>query len=590
MEWQAWFTIAVVILVFVGLARELAGPDLFMMAGLFSLSLTGILDERETFASFSNPAVMTIGALFILSAALRETGAMEMGLSHLIGNARSERAGLMRLLPPMAVFSAFLNNTTIVAMMTPLLIDWAKRFRLSPSHLLIPLSYSTILGSTATIMGTSVNLTVAGLMLTAADVEPMGFFELLPVGAVICVIGLLYLLFVAPHLLPERVDPVTEGGDDRREYTTAMLVEPICALIGKSVDDAGLRHLPGLFLIEIDRGEQVITPVTPEEIIQADDRLVFAGVISTIVDLQRIRGLVPVTADEACRDFDPRRRLAEAVVSRTSPLVHRSIREADFRSTYDAAIVAVHRNGERLKEKLGDIVMRPGDTLLLQAGPDFSQVHRNSQHFYLVSELPDTEARRYHRAWVAVAILVGLVLATTSELVPISIAAFVAAGALIATRCISASRARKSVHWPILAVIAAGLGIASAMEKTGAAAAIADLVTNSAGQFGPLVALAVLYFCTTLLSELLNHNASAAIMFPIALATAHNLGVDPRGFIMAIAIGANCAFANPVSYQTHLIVYGPGGYRFRDFVVVGLPLDILCGLIALSIIPQVWPF
>jgi len=590
MEWQAWFTIAVVILVFVGLSRELAGPDLLMMAGLFALSLAGILDERETFASFSNPAVLTIGALFILSAALRETGAMEIALSHLLGNARTERTGLTRLLPPMAVFSAFLNNTTIVAMMTPLLIDWAKRFRLSPSRLLIPLSYSTILGSTTSIMGTSVNLTVAGLMLTATGVEPMGFFELLPVGAVICVVGLVYLLFVAPHLLPVRKDPVTEGGEERREYTTAMLVEPICALIGKSVDDAGLRHLPGLFLIEIDRGEQVITPVTPEEIIQAEDRLVFAGVISTIVDLQRIRGLVPVTADEACRDFDPRRRLAEAVISRTSPLVHRSIREADFRSTYDAAIVAVHRNGERLKEKLGDIVMRPGDTLLLQAGPDFSQVHRNSQHFYLVSELPDTEARRYHRAWVAVAILVGLVLATTSELLPISIAAFVAAGALIATRCISASRARKSVHWPILAVIAAGLGIASAMEKTGAAGAIADLVTGSAGQYGPLFALAVLYFCTTLLSELLNHNASAAIMFPIALATAQSLGVEPRGFIMAIAIGATCAFANPVSYQTHLIVYGPGGYRFRDFVVVGLPLDILCGLIALSIIPQVWPF
>ncbi len=589
MEWQAWFTIAVVVIVFIGLAREVAGPDLLMMAGLFTLALFGILDEHETFASFSNPAVMTIGALFILSAALRETGAMEIALGHLIGNARSERAGLTRLLPPMAVFSAFLNNTTIVAMMTPLLIDWAKRFRLSPSRLLIPLSYSTILGSTTSIMGTSVNLTVAGLMLTAG-LEPMAFFELLPVGAVICVVGLLYLLFVAPYLLPVRKDPVTEGGDERREYTTAMLVEESCGLIGKSIDNAGLRHLPGLFLIEIDRGEQVITPVTPEEIIQADDRLVFAGVISTIVDLQRIRGLVPVTADEACRDFDPRRRLAEAVVSRTSPLVHRSIRDADFRSTYDAAIVAVHRNGERLEEKLGDIVLRPGDTLLLQAGPDFTQVHRNSQHFYLVSELPDTEARRYHRAGVAVAILLGLVLLTTSKLLPISIAAFVAAGALVATRCISASRARKSVHWPILAVIAAGLGIASAMEKTGAAGAIADLVAGSTGQYGPLFALAVLYFCTTLLSELLNHNASAAIMFPIALATAQNLGVEPRGFIMAIAIGACCAFANPVSYQTHLIVYGPGGYRFRDFVVAGLPLDILCGLIALSIIPQVWPF
>ncbi len=589
MEWQAWFTIGVVILVFIALARESAGPDIIMMGGLILLAITGVLDEKETFASFSNPAVLTIGALFILSAALRETGAMDIAMSGLIGKARTERAGLARLLPPLAVLSAFINNTTIVAMTTPLLIDWAKRFRLSPSRLLLPLSYATIVGSTMTIMGTSVNLTVAGLMLTSG-MTPMGFFELLPVGIAVCLVGLAYLLFVTPFLIPVRKDPVTEGTDERREYTTAMRVEERCTLVGQSVDDAGLRHLPGLFLIEVNRGEDIITPVAPDFVIEAEDRLVFAGVISTIVDLQRIRGLVPATADDASRDFDPDRRLAEAVISRTSPLVNRSIRDSDFRSTYDAAIVAVHRNGERVREKIGDIILRPGDTLLLQAGRDFIQVHRNSQHFYLVSELPGTEARRYHRAGVSVAILFGLILATTTETLPISVAAFLAAGALITTRCISASSARKSIHWPILAVIAAGLGIASAMQKTGAADAIAQLIVGSAGQLGPLVTLGVLYFSTTLLSELLNHNASVAIMFPIALATAHSLGVDPRGFIMAIAVGGNCAFANPVSYQTHLIVYGPGGYRFRDFVRTGIPLDLLCGAIALMLIPRFWPF
>ncbi len=589
MEWQAWLTIAVVILVFIALAKEVAGPDILMMGGLLVLALTGVLDEQETFASFSNPAVLTIGALFILSAALRETGAMDIAMSRLIGRARTERAGLARLLPPLAVFSAFINNTTIVAMMTPLLIDWAKRFQLSPSRLLLPLSYATMVGSTMTIMGTSVNLTVAGLMLSNG-MKPMGFFELFPVGIFICLAGLVYLLLVTPFLIPVRKDPVTEGADERREYTTAMRVEVHCGLVGETVDDAGLRHLPGLFLIEVDRDDEVITPVGPDFVIQADDRLVFAGVISTIVDLQRIRGLVPVTADDAARDYDPDRRLAEAVISRTSPLVNRSIRETDFRSAYDAAIVAVHRNGERVHEKIGDIVLRPGDTLLLQTGPDFIQVHRNSQHFYLVSELPGTESRRYHRAGMAVAILLGLILATTTETLPIAIAAFVAAGALIATRCISAASARKAIHWPILAVIAAGLGIASAMEKTGAADSIAQLIVGSAGQFGPLVTLGILYFSTTLLSELLNHNASVAIMFPIALATAHSLGVDPRGFVMAIAIGGSCAFANPVSYQTHLIVYGPGGYHFRDFVRTGIPLDLLCGAIALTLIPRFWPF
>jgi len=589
MEWQAWLTIVVVILVFIALAKETAGPDIIMMGGLLVLALTGILDEKETFASFSNPAVLTIGALFILSAALRETGAMDIAMSRLIGKARTERAGLARLLPPLAGLSAFVNNTTIVAMMTPLLIDWAKRFQLSPSRLLLPLSYATMVGSTMTIMGTSVNLTVAGLMLSSG-MEPMGFFELFPVGIFICLAGLLYLLFVTPLLIPIRKDPVTEGTDERREYTTAMRVEGHCSLVGQSVDDAGLRHLPGLFLIEVDRGAEIITPVGPDFVIEAEDRLVFAGVISTIVDLQRIRGLVPATSDDSSRDFDPDRRLAEAVISRTSPLVNRSIRDSDFRSAYDAVIVAVHRNGERVREKIGDIILRPGDTLLLQAGHDFIQVHRNSQHFYLVSELPGTEGRRHHRAGMAVIILLGLILATTTGTLPIAIAAFVAAAALIATRCISAASARKAIHWPILAVIAAGLGIASAMEKTGAADAIALLLVGSAGQLGPLVTLAVLYFGTTLLSELLNHNASVAIMFPIALATANSLGLDPRGFVMAIAIGGSCAFANPVSYQTHLIVYGPGGYRFHDFVRTGIPLDLLCGAIALSVIPRIWPF
>jgi len=250
----------------------------------------------------------------------------------------------------------------------------------------------------------------------------------------------------------------------------------------------------------------------------------------------------------------------------------------------------VHRNGERVAGKIGEIVLRPGDTLLLQCAPGFLRAHRNSPDFYLVSELKTGGKPRYDRAWLALVILVSMVACVAAGLLPISIASFVAAGTLVITRCLTGMQARASIDWSILIVIGAGLGIASAMVKTGAAAAVADLVVLATGDVGPIAALIVIYGTCLLMAELLHHNAAVAIMFPIAVATAERVGADPRGFVMAVAVAACCAFASPVTYQTHLIVYGPGGYRFSDFVRVGLPLDFAAGVVALAIIPVIWPF
>jgi di/tricarboxylate transporter len=277
------------------------------------------------------------------------------------------------------------------------------------------------------------------------------------------------------------------------------------------------------------------------------------------------------------------------VISASSPLIDQSIRDANFRTVYDAAVVAVHRNAERVAGKIGEIVLEAGDTLLLQTSPGFIRVHRNSPDFYLVSGLPDSEAPRHDRAWIALAILFLMVVVAGLGIYPISIAGFLAAGLLIATRCINGRIARASVNWSILVVIGAGLGIAGAMEKTGAAAAVANAIVAAAGGFGPLATLAVIYLTTLVAAELLHHNAAVALTFPIAVATASQLGVDPRPFVMAVILGGCCAFASPVAYQTHLIVYGPGGYRFTDFVKVGLPLDAICAVVALTMIPRVWP-
>jgi di/tricarboxylate transporter len=588
LEWEGWLTIGVIATMMTAMVRGVAAPDLIMMGGLFLLALTGVLTPEETFSGFANPAMMTVGALFILSAAMRETGALELSLGRLFGRSRSEIGGMTRTLPVLAVLSGFLNNAPIVAMMTPLVIDWARRNRISPSRLLIPLSYSTILGSIITVIGTSVILTVAGLVIQSG-MEPLGFFELAPVGVPIAGVGLLYLLFVAPRLLPTRVDPVAEVGQHRREYTVAMMVEEGCPLVGQNIEEAGLRALPGLFLFEIERGRNVVTPVGPDEVISAGDRLVFAGLVETIVDLQRIRGLVPVSDDDRPARADPRHRLIEAVVSRSSPLVNRTIKEANFRTVYDAAVIAVHRNGERVRGKIGEIRLLAGDTLVFQAAPRFLQAHRNSPDFYLVSEVPESHAPRHDRAWFAITTFIGMVVLAAAGWLPISIGSFVAAGVLVLTRCISGPAARKSVHLNVLVVIAAGLGIATAIEKTGAASAIARLLVGQSQALGPVAILAAVYLVTMLISEFLHHAASAALMFPIAMAAAGQAGADPRAFVVAVALGASCAFASPVTYQTHLLVYGPGGYRFTDFVRVGLPLNAICAVVALFLIPRIWP-
>jgi di/tricarboxylate transporter len=599
MDWQIALTLGVIVLALILMVREVAPPDLVLMAALITLGLTGILTPRETFSGFANPVVAVVGVLFMLSAALRETGALDMTLGRFLARSRDVRSGIARITLPVAGLSAFLNNAPIVAMMTPTVIDWARRQSMSPSRFLIPLSYASILGSTLTVIGTSTNLIVAGLILDAGMPE-MRFFELAPVGLPILAVGLVYLIVVAPRLLPDLRDASDIVGERRREYIATMVVRPDCTLVDKTVEQAGLRHLPGLFLFEINRRHGVVTPVGPEERIQQNDHLVFAGVVSTIIDLQRIRGLVPLSEEEeqASEDLDreaadlARRRhlLVEAVVSTSSPLVGQSIRESNFRSRFNAAVIAVHRNAERVPGKIGEIVIRPGDTLLMQTAPNFIQQHRNSPDFYLASELPGTEKPRFDRAWVAMGVLACMVLIVSSGILPISLAAFAAVGVLILTRCISAKKARQSVDWSILIVIAAGLGLARAMEKTGAATAVAHFIVSLFRDLGPTGALVLIYLTSHIMAELLHHSASVAIAFPIAVATAHQVGAEPRAFVMAVAIGAVCSFASPVAYQTHLIVYGAGRYRFSDFLRVGLPLNFICGLTAILMIPRIWPF
>ncbi|MEM6654412.1 MAG: SLC13 family permease, partial [Planctomycetota bacterium] len=398
---DAGIAIATTALVFAGLWARRVPIELLFLAGLVVVRLTGVVTTEQALAGFSSGAVLMIGALFAAAAGLRMTGALDWVGNLLLGKATDERSALRRL-AWVAPVSAVVLNTPLVAMLAPVVIEWCRKRGVSATRLLIPLSYLTILGGVGTVIGTSTTL-VCNAQLARIGQPEIPLLEIGLVGGPVAAIGVAYMLLIAPRLLPRRGDLVEGLDERRRDYLVEMLVRPDCPMVDKSVEEAGLRQLPGLFLIEIDRGPEVITPVTPADIIQTGDRMVFTGVVETIADLERVPGLVP--AADSTYEFQPerqtRRVLTEAVLSRTSPVVGRTVREANFRQQYNAAIVAVHRNGERLTNKIGSIRLEPGDTLLLQTRSDFVRQHRNNRDFYLVSDIGGSSARRHDRALIA---------------------------------------------------------------------------------------------------------------------------------------------------------------------------------------------
>jgi di/tricarboxylate transporter len=369
-----------------------------------------------------------------------------------------------------------------------------------------------------------------------------------------------------------------------------MRVTPESPLIGQTIEQAGLRHLPGVYLMEINREKEVLAAVAPEERLQANDQLVFVGVVDSVVDLQRFRGLIPAT-DQVFKlaGLRSQRCLIEAVVSDTCPLIGQTIRDGRFRTLYNAVVIAVARNGERLRQKIGDIDLHPGDTLLLEAGPWFVQRQRNSRDFFLVSRVEDSTPPRHERAWMAWMILAGMV--TTAALGWLSMlnASMLAAGLMLLTGCCTSTIARRSVDWQVLLVIAASFGIEQALRKSGAAHAMTSALLGLANA-NPWLALAMVYGATMLLTELISNNAAAALMFPIALATATSLQVSPMPFMIALTMAASYGFATPIGYQTNLMVYGPGGYHFTDYMRLGIPLNALLWAMTVLITPLVWPF
>lgn len=591
MSTDAWITLGVTGALFLALVRNLAPPDLLFLGATAFLAMTGIITVEEAFAGFSNTGMITVAVLFVIVAGLKETGVLDYAGHHVLGCADSEKKVLVRLSAVVLPLSAFLNNTPVVAMFVPVVIDWSRRHNVSPSKLLLPLSYMAILGGTCTLIGTSTNLVINGLIIDNG-LPGLGVFELSIIGLPYAVIGFFYLFIFGLQLLPERKDLLEQLGESRKEYLAELLVKPGCRLIGNTITQAGLRQLPGLFLIEIERDGQTIGPVSPDEVIHQEDRLTFTGIVSSIIELEKIPGLVPVIdpSYEVLPQQQRKRRLCEAVISSTSSLIGKNIRESDFRATYGAAVVAVHRSGKRVEEKIGDIVLRPGDTLLLQVQPHFMRAYRHDPSFYLVSDIDDWRPVRRDRAWISVILFFVLIFLMATGLIPIVLSTSITALLMVALGCISSGDARRSIEWQVLVTIGAAFGVGTALQNSGAASVIAGSLVEITKAWGPIAGLAVIYLVGSLMTEIITNNAAAVLLFPFCLETARLYDASPFPFLMALILSASASFMTPIGYQTNMMVYGPGGYQFRDYLKIGIPLNLILWVVAMFLIPIAWPF
>jgi len=585
---DAWFSVVIVVVVFLLFALTNIPAYLVILAGVTLLVVSGVVPASVGLSGFSNEGMFTIAALFVVAAGLQQTGILSSTLQPLLGNPRRAVSAQTRLALPVAIGSAFLNNTPIVAMLMPVVNDWSKRIQVAASQLLMPLSYAAILGGMCTLIGTSTNLVVHGMMIDSG-LGGMKMFDVTRVGLPLALIGLAYILVFGRLLLRKRHHALASMVDVR-EYTIELVVESGGTLAGSTISDAGLRHLPGVYLMEIHRRGHVLPAVSPNETLDVDDQLIFVGLVDSLVDLQRIPGLRPAT-EQLFKLDRPRseRWFVEAVISHSCPILGQTIRDSRFRNRYNAVVIGVARHGERIRKRIGDIVLHRGDVLLLEALPSFVEQQRNSTDFYLVSRIEGASAPRRDRGWVALGITIAMVVVAATGLLSMLQSALAAAALMLVTRCCSEEGARRRVDWQLLITIAAAFGLGNALTVTGAASALAEALLFYTGST-PTMALAGMYLITMVLSSLITNNATAVVVFPIAVATAGQLGVDYMPFVMAVIFGSSSSFATPLGYQTNLMVWGPGGYRFLDFVRFGLPLSLILWGAATWIIPRAWPF
>ncbi|MDD2599410.1 MAG: SLC13 family permease [Kiritimatiellae bacterium] len=588
LSWQAWLTITVILAIFILQVFTRLPADFTFLGALGVLLLSGVLNVNEALAGFSAAGMITVGLLYVVVAGVQGTGGLNWVVKSVLGTPKTVSSAQLRMMLPVAGLSLFLNNTPVVALFIPIVKRWAKAIRISPSKLMIPLSYASIFGGVCTLIGTSTNVIVNGMYHDRYG-QSLTMFGIAALGVPCLVAGIAYMVLFSKKLLPEHRG-LAVAFENAREYTTEFIVEPAGAIAGRTITNACLRNLTNGFLVEIVRGNRLITAPPPSWVLQGDDRLVFAGGVDLVHELREFVGLQ--VADEQIFELDAPLRdrcLVECVVSNTCPLIGKSIREGRFRNLYNAGVLAVARNGARLSGKIGDITLQPGDTLLVEAHAGFVPRQKDSRDFYLISGIDDSapvDKRKAPLAFLIVFLMVALVAAGVTSMLK---AAMAAAFLMLVCGCCSFGHARRSVEWNVLLVVASALGIGLALQRSGAAEALANGLLTLCGS-SPWPALACISFVTIVLTAFITNNAAAALMFPVAINTVERLNVSVLPFVFCLMVAASCSFASPIGYQTNLMVYGPGGYRFSDYMKIGIPLSLLLLAISVGLAPLIWPF
>ncbi|MBW3591336.1 MAG: SLC13 family permease [Actinobacteria bacterium] len=592
---DAWLTL-LILAATVGMLIAERMPPAFSIAGaVLVLLLLGVIDESEALSGFSNPAPATVAALYVLAGAFEATGGMDAVADFILGRRATEsgsglgtRKEIARIAFPAAVVSALIANTPVVAMAAPRIQSWARRTGRKPSNYLMPLSFAAILGGVMTTIGTSTNLVVSGL-LQEAGMPPLGIFEISGVGVPIALAGLLVLVALYPVLMAERHSAHDQFTADAREFTVEMIVDRGGALAGKSVTQAGLRNLQGVYLVEIERDDSAIAPVSPDEQLAGGDRLIFAGNVSKILDLARMRGLTPAEERHFAIDGNGSSRFFEVVVGADSALIGSTLKEVGFRSRYNAAVLALHRAGESVHQKLGEVPLRPGDVLLLLSDRGFRQRWGEGRDFLVVSIVEGTGPVRSHKSLIVQLAALGMVVAAATGMLSLLQASLVAVTALLVFGVVTPAEAHRSVDVHVILLIAASFGLGHAVTNSGLAEVGAVGLTALLERFGDVGVLAAVLLATMALTSMISNNAAAVLMFPLAIAMAAQAGLDPRPLAIAVMVGASVDFLTPVGYQTNTMVYGMGGYRFGDFARLGTPITVVAFAVALVMIPLVWP-
>lgn len=582
----------ITLLTFVLFATERLRSDVLALSVLCVLGLTGLITPEELLSCFSNPAPITVAAMFVLGAGLTRTDALHGVGGKLVALARrGEVAVLVCVLGLVAVISAFINNTAVVVFFLPVILQVCTQHQFAPSRFLIPLSYAAMLGGTCTLIGTSTNIVVNSVASRLENIS-IHMFEPTKMGLLFSIVGILYIVFLGRHFLPQRETLMTLlGSTGGKEFRADVVVLPNSPLIGQRLGDVRGKKLRAGTILGVMRASEPLDPPFDQVVLREGDRLIMNLAMSAVRDVQATRGLALLPEAELGIEQigAEATTLVEAIVPIQTPLIGRSLGEMDFAHRHGVRILALHRHGMNLRDRLEEIPLRFGDTLLLQGTEEDIEKLREDRSLLLLSPVKVPHSRR-HKGWLAIAIVAAVMLVATVSSLPVALVAVVGALALVLTRCLDMNEAYQAINWNIIVLIAGMLGLGLAMEKCGGAAFLAGMMNQYFGSLGPRMALAGMYLISMVLTEMVSNNAVAALMTPIAISSAHALGCDPHPFIFAVMFAASASFSTPIGYQTNTMIYGAGGYRFTDFFRIGAPLNLLLWILASLMIPVFWPF